>query len=528
MGIDREKARKRRRRIIMNDDSGTIPAKTAVDADGVEHSTDTPEGLLADPLSFAVRIPQVDTVSWCFARIEQYDYDTKVGEIAGREPYPGAPKQDVEHMGTIWRNIKSFLDRGTDPLRTVVEFCHAHGKEVFGSLRMNMIQDSWRPSPYSKWKREHMDLCLGKRGSRQRGDHNTLMPHCWSALDFAHDAVRERRLAIVEEVCAGYDVDGIELDFWRWPILFKPTLDHKPVERRHIDLMTDFMRKTRNRMLEIESDRGTPLMLVPRVFDSPEINLRMGLDVETWLKEGLIDILVVSGSFNDYALPVSDWVALTHAHDVPIYPCMYRQRGLERDRALATYYHSCGSDGIYTFNFRFPHCDRAMQEMGDPRLLAGEDKHYAMNHTARSLPMRNGSVPGLLPVRLEKGTSKSAKLIIGDDVRKAAAEGDLKEIRLRLSLTDFDPYQDGINVKLNGKEMRNSTPVRPDLPRDWDGLAERIHGLEFLVFTRFTDLVIEPNLAVGENRVDVELGPRTSGMTGPVDLIGLELFIRYQ
>ena len=512
----------------MNDDSGTIPAKTAVDADGVEHTTDTPEGLLADPLSFAVRIPEIDTVSWCFTRIEQVDYNTKVAEIAGTEPYPGAPKQDVEHIGTIGHNIKSFLDRGTDPLRTVVEFCREHDREIFGSLRMNMIQDSWRLSPYSKWKRENMHLCLGERGSRVHGDSNELSTHCWSALDFAHDAVRERRLAIVEEVCTNYDVDGIELDFWRWPILFKPTLDHKPVEQQHIDVMTDFMRKTRKRMLEIESDRGKPLMLVPRVFDSPEINLRMGLDVEGWLKEGLVDILVVSGSFNDYALPVSNWVELAHRHDVPIYPCIYRQRGLERDRALANYYHSCGPDGIYTFNLRFPHCDQAMREMGDPQLLAGKDKHFVMNHSTRSLVMLNGSVPGLLPVRLEEGKSSSAKLIIGDDVKKAAADSSLKEIRLRLSLTDFDPHQDELSVKLNDNELRNPTQVRPDRPREWDGLVERIRGMEYLVFTVFTDLLVEPNLTLGENPVELTLGPRASGMTGPVDLVGLELFIRYQ
>lgn len=512
----------------MNDDTGNLHGKTGTDPDGVEHPANTPEGLMSDPIAYGVRIPEVDTISWSFAGIEQYTYDSKVGEMLGQVPYPGAPKQDLKLLGQFWHNMKTFLDAGTDPLRIVVEYSHAQGREVFASLRMNMIQDSWRQSAYSKWKREHMDLCLGERGERLHGNQHELRYSCWSALDFEHGAVRDLRLAVIEEVCTGYDVDGMELDFWRWPILFKPTLDHKPVEQRHVDMMTDLMRKARSRTTKIESERGRPLLLVPRVFDTVEINLRMGLDVETWLKEGLIDIFVVGGSLNDYAVPVTEWVELAHSYDVPVYPCMYRQRGLERDRALATYYYSCGADGLYTMNFRFPRCDQVMREMGDPQLLAGKDKHYVMNHSTQSPTMQNGSVPGLLPVRLEEGKSSSVKLIIGDDVKNTASDGSLKEIRLRLSLTDFDPYQDEVSVKLNSSEVRNPTPVSPDPPGQWKGMPERIYGLEFLLFTLFTDLLVEPNLTLGENPIEVTLGKRTSGKTGPVDLVGVELFIRYQ
>jgi len=68
------------------------------------------------------------------------------------------------------RNMRGLRERGTAPLKTVLDFCHAHGREMFASFRMNMIQDSWRPDFHLPWKRDHPDCLLGDRGSREFGD----------------------------------------------------------------------------------------------------------------------------------------------------------------------------------------------------------------------------------------------------------------------------------------------------------------------------------------------------------------------
>ena len=41
-----------------------------------------------------------------------------------------------------------------------------------------------------------------------------------TAQDFSHEAVRQRKLEIIEEICQRYDVDGFELDYIRHPVLF--------------------------------------------------------------------------------------------------------------------------------------------------------------------------------------------------------------------------------------------------------------------------------------------------------------------
>ncbi len=523
MSIDRHEAIHRRRRIIFNDDAGVVHDPKA----------HTEEGFLDSRLGHILDT-QVDSIWWSFNKnADLLLYDTRVGDIVGSAPYPGAPKSELERLNIQYDNVKAMMARGTDPLKFVVDWGHGVGREVFASFRINMIQDSWRRDFHSRWKREHPEYCLGERGMGENSD-NEEERLCWSALDWEHEAVRDQRLSLIDDVCSRYEVDGMELDFWRWPILFKPTLYHEPVEQKHIDMVTDFMRKTRERVTEIEAERGRPIVIAPRVFDTTEINRRMGLDVETWLEEGLLDVLVVGGSYTYYSFPVSEWADLAHKYDVPFYPCLYRSTGVEFDRAVATHYFSSGADGIYTFNLRLPRHLEPIKEIGDPELIARRDKHYVMNHSVNSVCLRNGCAPGLLPVRLEEGSHATAKLVIGDDVKQAWSEDSLAEIKLRLSLTNFNPYQDELTAKVNGLVPRRSQPVPTENPwakrgvetREWRG--SNVGSLEFTVFRLFTDVPVEPSLTKGENKVELTLGARASGLAGPVDLTGLELFISYQ
>jgi hypothetical protein len=219
---------------------------------------------------------------------------------------------------------------------------------------------------------------------------------------------------------------------------------------------------------------------------------------------------------------------------VPLYPCLYRSTGVEFDRAVASHFFNSGADGIYTFNLRLPGHLEPIKEIGDPDLITRKDKHYVMNPSYEGGCLGNGCAPGLLPVRLTEGTPATATLIIGDDVKQAAAEEALALLKLRLSLTRFDPYQDTLSVKLNGRELKHPQPVPTENPwegrsvgsREWEGYGLR--SLEFQVFTLYTDVKQEPYAEQGENKVELTLGERASGLTGPVDLAGLELWVRYQ
>ena len=494
---NRDAAVHRRRRIIFNDDNGVIGRE----------GVDTVEEYLDQRLSY-VPDSHVDSI-WLsiMTRAEGLLYDARVGEPAGKHLSPESvilTSSGKDHysktFATTWNNLRSLFDAGTDTLRATVEFGHRHDKEVFASIRMNQVADSWTGDFFTGWKRARPECCLGVKGEYPKSDHRRLY---WSALDYEQKPVRDLRVGMINDICTRYDVDGIELDFWRWPPLFRPSLDNQPVEPRHVEIMTDLFRRMRRRMLEIELERDRPLLLAARVFDTEELNLRMGLDVRTYLKEGLIDILVVGGDYNYYSVPAKFWSALAHKHGVPFYPCTYRSRGDEQDRAFASWYRSQGADGIYTFNFKQPKDVLSLRDIGDPELIARTDKHYSMNASATSSARKHVTAPGLVPVTLVPGVSKRA-LLVGDNVEQAQVDGLLKELRLRLTLESGASADDGTAFLLNGETLENGS---------WNE-----NQVEFLLTA--------PPLKQGVNSLGVVFAEGAS--RDVIEVAGVDLYVRYR
>lgn len=493
--LDRDVAVHRRRRVILNDDAGMVFDKIANPADFVSKIATTVD-------------TNVDSI-WLSSMVgaDLYVYDCKVGQRVGESPYPGheTMKGEAEGFKQQQANMKVMLDAGTDPLREVIRFGHRHGKEVFASFRMNMVQDSWRPNFQTQWKREHPDWCLGVREMAQlKNDARSIY---WSALNFELPEVRDQRVAVIEDICTRYNVDGLELDWWRWPMFFKPTMDGKPVEAHHVQIMNDFLRRVRRKMNEIEAWRKRPLLLAARVFDNEEISLRLGLDARTWIEEGLIDILVVGGTYSYYSIETEKWVAMAKSRNIPVYVCLYRPRGIERDRARTAYHMSRGAEGMYLFNWlRSPDKEKpSLQELGDMNIIADKDKHYVMSGPFKTLGFRHILPEHRVPVRLEHGEWRSAKLLVGDDLKTARATGKLVETTLHLKLGNLTPNKDRLKVKLNG------TPLN-DPKWDESNVSFNVSSVP---------------LALHENSVVVYLERIEPNAKNPVELVGLELWVRY-
>ena len=109
----------------------------------------------------------------------------------------------------------------------------------------------------------------------------------------------------------------------------------------------------------------------------------MGFDLERWLSDGLIDLLITTCYFQ-----LNPWeysVELGHKYDVPVYPCLSdsRVRGETRfQRVSAASYRgramnawAAGADGLHLFNFFDPKAPM-WREIGDPEALATMDKLY--------------------------------------------------------------------------------------------------------------------------------------------------------
>ena len=72
--------------------------------------------------------------------------------------------------------------------------------------------------------------------------------------------------------------------------------------------MTDLIREVKTRLKEVGDDRNKSLDLAVRVPPTIHDSVRTGLDVQEWISEGLVDIVIVGGGFIPFDTPVKEFV----------------------------------------------------------------------------------------------------------------------------------------------------------------------------------------------------------------------------
>ena len=348
----RLEARFRKRRIIMNNDGNDNPSGEVTARSFLDRRTTA----LADS--------QVDAIFYCTGVNNLYTHRSDVSEQMC---------VDQEVKNKEW--VKPLNDLDTDSLEIMIEWGKDHGREIFWSMRMNDRHDSSSKNAhlFCRWKKEHPELLMG-----QPKDRWPCGAGSWSALRYGRFEVREKMFAILEDVCTRYDVDGIELDFFRHPVYFIEAMEGRPVPPEKMAAMTALWRRVRAMVDETARRRGRPILIAIRIPDSLDYCRAMGLDVSRWLEEGLMDIVVGCGYFK--LEPWENLAALGKKHNVPVYAALVRRRiepnapepegptAIEIWRGEAMNAWKAGVNGIYTFN-RFDPKDLIFRELGDPALL---------------------------------------------------------------------------------------------------------------------------------------------------------------
>jgi len=295
--------------------------------------------------------------------------------------------------------------------------------------------------------------------------------------------VRELIVRIVADVLERYDVDGIDLDFLRARWYFKESRSMEPVTQKHMDLLTDMVGKIREEVQRAGEKKGKPILLSARVFPTAALARRFGTDVESWLKKGYLDLLVVGGHCDPYLTAGKDLVDRGHACNVPVYICVSGQdllkrgiegselpddftelsdAGVESWRGAASNAWRAGADGIMTFNVfpEMPGTDQTRRvqtiwsDISDPETLAGKDKLFCIENLGytRDLCFCVGQSPweeDVLPIEIEKGSTVERVLMVGDDI--SGREDRVRSLRLRIRL---DGLSEGDNVVV---EMNDTT-----------------------------------------------------------------------
>ena len=474
---------------------------------------------------------QVDALFWC------------VGEHAAR--WPSGSLEVVGDLfgrryesASTWihtENIRRMLERGEDPQAAVIERGRELGIAVYASLRMNDnhfngagLSDlaALHHGELTQLRREHPEWLLGERTSE------------WFALswDLSVPEVRRHRLDHVRELCERYDWDGIELDWQRHGF-------HLPADEayRLRYTITDLQRAARQVTDRTGEQRGRPLCLAARVATSLEACADIGYDVETWLQEDLVDLLIGGGgAATDPAVEVERFQELCRPRGVPFYPGFDSglpdpwvgpesadRKNRLRTRAIAARHHRAGADGIYLFNWhsgaKGPRPEM-MREIGDPAILEQQDKVYAATHRhlvcegpwrgAYRNDRRRGQVPvplvptltGRGPVvdveTAESGTPLAAELrlhlkewVEGDEVavRWNGEELEDPEVSYNLPGSDADQHSFAVPVSQVSSDVWLRYPLAPDI------LGSGLHRVEAILRKR------HPQLASDLILTDVEI-----------------------
>ena len=363
--------------------------------------------------------------------------------------------------------FRQMIDSGVQPLDVLLDQSHKRDMEFMAGLRVNdnhghisVDQGVGSGSSFlvdnTQWH-----LKEGYGSSTQR-----LSTH----LDFTFPEVRDYLFDVALEIVDQFDVDGLELCFRDHAYFPKGTgQDRQP-------LMTELVERVSKMLKEKGHDRGKKLELGVRIHETIEECTDAGLDIQTWISDGLVTYISPQQAM--YTIPnalLDHFGDMVRLSDCMMYPGLLpwtsirRRRRLtdepltmDQYRAAAQNCYSAGADGLSFYNHNvnthwapfYPMMLFEMDELRDPQRVLQGRRHYLFE------PVMAGSKL-FGEGRASTGALKSDSLIIsrkepeGSGVYRFRVCEDLSVAR-RASLL-FRAYhmtsKDRIEVRINGTQV---------------------------------------------------------------------------
>ena len=437
----------------------------------------------------------VDTFVYGVSRDDGLFYPSRVGKRFGE----GEDLIQAAYW-RVWHNMQSLIDGGLDPLTVLIDRAHEKGMEFIVSQRMGAFPGA------------------GEKAAPRDG-----------GPGMTDEAVRDHQFAVLRELALDYPTEGIELDFAAAPGGTDWWVPEDELQQQ-APMMTDFMRRVRAMSKE---RAGSPAVIGARVYPTRELNQAAGLDVDTWIEEGLVDYLVPLVYVYmtlDANMPIDWLVTATAETDISVYAflhCHYTEENRHRAnrtyatpamyRAAAANAWRMGVDGLYSWFMRWPLGSEqrsVLMELSDREQLERRDRHYFLRREVEDTG--DHDYPAQLPLAFDPasdvGVTKKITFSIADDT---ANEPSATQVTLRLALTDL-VAADRIDLSLNGQSLAGA-PLQRSPMRKIDPYAGQWVEI---------DLVGHPP-ACGHNVLEVTLRERPADLKSSLVLEDVEIIVEY-
>lgn len=303
--------------------------------------------------------------AWSYTPKVQDQWGVKLTKEA-RDKHPGyvkAAKLFHEH-----------LDAGTDPLAMVLARAKARKLPVLAGFRDTNRYD-YKVCPDS-WFVANPKFHLSPKRNPWYPDE--------MGVNFALDEVREHKVRVWTDVVERYDVDGLHLEFMRSLPFFEKD---EPDKIKHMNALIAALRSELDRIGEKRGKRLKLAIWLPTpqhmrrlrgMFPADFFDLKaQGLDPETWIRQGWVDVLMPSIYAPDLRMPkageMPPWVKTAKGTQTKVYACVMNLRrggatdSQERAHQILQIMQTLSGqyDGIFLFNSQ-PYQVAAMMELAAP------------------------------------------------------------------------------------------------------------------------------------------------------------------
>ena len=477
-----------------------------------------------------------------------------------RPHYPPVDKTFTQeqldhHLDTDTAMLDRYLDlveAGIDWVAHMAAACRRRGVSAWASVRMNDGHGgySWEGSYLNcPPQREPRFRLSGTRMDPRRG----INPYT-TVCNFEHQEVRDYYFHLIRELVEEYDFDGLELDWLRMPLCCEP-----PASNQTIEVMTDWQRQIRDLTEQQAARRGKPYFLGLRIPSRLGVLRTVGLDVAAMAREGIIDFVGLSNSWQTTWDVPYDRIRCELGDDVAVYGVIEDapnwmfaragETGRQGYRLLSTSEElirgnaagklAMGVDGVEFFNFFCSDAEgvhgsaalgsaryTAIRHVDDLEFLRGRPKHYALatSYNYWALPFFERAEQ--LPASIEPAARKAFGLAMCAEPADSGLELRAQVIVDRARSGSPAAQKPELGVSLN-----DSWPTFEGEPTDtllFPTGAYTHHVPEYQAWDYRLDLA---DIREGWNEVIVyhgqdEFDPRPGPVADPIRIVGLELAVK--